>query len=276
MTDDNPGNARPSYPAAVTRRTRLWLGLGAFVTLGAGDLLAQAPAAQPPHQGGEGGEGGEGGVDAERAGRDPVAFLLALDVVAAHYLAGRRAYGAGRTTAAAELFVHPISEIYVELEPVFEARGVLPFREAMERASQLALDRAPQAQVLAAVDGVLAALAAAEAKAPGAGPTLGVRARVVGEMVDRAALQHAAALRTREAEPYLDGLGLFLAAEARAKTVAPELERAGHKAEAEAIRAALRALAPAFPGVSRPARRIEPGPLTAQAARLRFALADLP
>jgi hypothetical protein len=154
---------------------------------------------------------------------------------------------------------------------------VPPFRETMERASSLALDRAPEGQVSAAVDAVLAALAAAEAKAPGAGPTPGVRARVVGEMAERAALQHAAALASPEQlEPYLDGLGLYLAAEARAAAVAPALEAAGRRAEAEAMRAALRALAPAFPGVTRPASRIDPGPLTAQAARLRFTLADLP
>ncbi len=275
MTDD-PTDALPPRPAGVTRRTKLWLGLGTFAMLGAPEAFAQpAPAAQPPSQGGEGGEGGEGGVSAERAATDPVAFLLALDVVAAHYLAGRRAYEAGRTTAAAELFAHPISEIYVELEPVFDTLGVPPFREAMERASALALDRAPQPRVAAAVDRVLTALRAAEARAPAGGPTLPVRARVVGEMVDRAALQHATALQSRELEPYLDGLGLYLAAQARANAVAPALEAAGRRAEAEAMRTAVRALAPAYPGVTRPTRRVEPGPLSAQAARLKLALSDL-
>lgn len=277
MSDDCADEPATLRPNGVTHRTKLWLGIGAFALLGAGEAAAQPATAPPgPGQGGEGGEGGEGGVTAERAASDPVAYILALDVVAAHYLAGRRAYEAGETTAAAELFAHPISEIYVELEPVFQGLGVSPFREAMEEASTLALDKAPEARIATAVDRVLAALAAAETRAPGAGPALGIRARVVGEMVDRAALQHAAALASPELEPYLDGLGLYLAARARAERVAPELAQAGHGAQAEALRATLGALAPAYPGVTRPTTRTDPGALSAQAARLKFALADLP
>ncbi|MCO6419131.1 hypothetical protein JYK14_23645 [Siccirubricoccus sp. KC 17139] len=272
MPDDDS-----TLPVKVTRRTKLWLGLGGFALLGPAGALAQpAPAAAPLTQGGEGGEGGEGGVDADRAATDPVAFILALDVVAAHYLAGRRAYEAGRHTAAAEMFAHPIAEIYAELEGVFQDRGVPPFQEKMQEASTLALDRAPRGRVSAAVDQVLAALKEAEAKAPGAGPSLPVRARVVGEMLDRAALQHSYALRSRELEPYLDGLGLYLAAEARAKAVAPALEAAGHRTQAQAMRETVRALAPAYPGMNRPAKPIAAGPLSAQAARLKLALSDLP
>ena len=158
----------------VFRSTKLWLGLGVFTLLQASavpDAAAQpsaTPAPAPPAaaQGGEGGEGGEGGVSAETAATDPAAFIAALDVVAAHYLAGRGAYGAGQPQAAAELFAHPIAEVYADMEPMFQARGVAPFREAMERASELALARAPQGTVASAVDTVLAALSAAEAGAP--------------------------------------------------------------------------------------------------------------
>lgn len=273
--------------APVFRSTKLWLGLGAFALVQAGnapDVGAQQPGVAlttaPPvvAQGGEGGEGGEGGVSAERAATDPAAFLTALDVVAAHYLAGRGAYGAGQPQAAAELFAHPIAEVYADMEPVFEARGVMPFRAVMERASELALARAAGAEVVAAADTVLAALALAEARAPAPGATAAVQARVAADLVDRAALQNAAALREpAKLEPYLDGYGLFLATQARAEKALPALEAIGRRDVAERMRAALTTLAQAFPGPTRPlgSASVNAGALLAEATRLRILVGAL-
>lgn len=281
----------------VFRTTKLWLGLGAFVFVQAGaaapDAAAQGagaqgigaqeagatPAIPAPAQGGEGGEGGEGGVSAEQAATDPAAFLSALDVVAAHYLAGRDAYGAGQPQAAAEMFAHPIGEVYAEMEPVFEARGVAPFRDAMQTASDLALAGAPRERVGAATDAVLAALTAAAAKAPAPGATVAVQARVAAEFVDRAALQYAAAARDPAAlEPYLDGYGFHLAAKARAEKALPALEAAGRRDVAERMRAALGTLARAFPGPARPAGlpAVDAGALLAEASRLKILTGALP
>lgn len=267
---------------SVFRNTKLWLGLGAFALVQAAGTpsdagaqqLGAAPAAAPPAaQGGEGGEGGEGGISAEQAATNPDAFLTALDLVAAHYLAGRGAYGAGHPQAAAEMFAHPISEVYAEMEPVFEARGVAPFRDFMERASELALARAPQAQVDAAVGAVLAALAAAEAKAPAPGATPAVQARVIADFVDRGAMQNAAAARDLgELEPYLDGYGFLLAAQARAERALPALEAAGRQDVAERARSALRTLARAFPGPARPTGvlPVDAGAMLVEASRLKI------
>lgn len=264
-------------------RTKIWLGIGAFAFVQAADAGAQQtppadPAGSPPAaQGGEGGEGGEGGVSAERAGTDPAAFLAALDIVAAHYLAGRGAYGAGQAQAAAELFAHPIAEVYVDLEPVFEARGVTPFKDAMEKASELALAQAPKAQVDAAVATVLAALAAAEAKAPAPGATPAVQARVAAELVDRAAMQNMAASRDPALEPYLDGYGLYLAAQARAGKAMPALEAAGRRDVAERMRSALGTLSRAFPGPARPsgASPVNEGAMLAEASQLKILVGAL-
>ena len=271
--------------APVFRSTKLWLGLGVFTLLQAGaapDAAAQpgaAPAAPPAAaQGGEGGEGGEGGVSAERAATDPGAFIAALDVVAAHYLAGRGAYGAGQPQAAAELFAHPIAEVYADMEPVFQARGVAPFREAMERASELALAQAPQDAVASAVGSVLAALSAAEASAPAPGGTATVQARVAADLIDRAAMQNVAAGREpAELEPYLDGYGLYLAAQARAQKALPALEAAGRRDVAERMRSVLRALGPSFPGPARPAHAasIDASALLAEASRLKLLVGAL-
>jgi hypothetical protein len=259
-----------------TLRPRLWLGLGVSVLLqGASDDAAAqthaAPAAPPPGlQGGEGGEGGEGGVEAGRAAADPVAYLTAIDVMAAHVLAGRDAYAAGEAPAAAEMFAHAIAEVYAEMEPVFAALGVTPFGEAMERASGLALDRAPQPEVAAAAATVLDALRRAEARAPGRGVTPGVQAAVIAEMVDRAAQQHLAAARDPAAlEPYLDGYGLLQAARWRAGRARP-----ARPEDAAAIDAALDSLARAYPSPTRAAGAapVPPGELLTQASRLKLRL----
>lgn len=266
----------------ASRRTsmKLWMGLGvvALMPLNGAPAAAQAAAPIPPPaatQGGEGGEGGEGGIDAARAGTDPVAFLIALDIMAAHYIAGRDIYRSGETAAAAEMFVHPIVEVYVEMESVFAAQGVPAFRDAMERASELALNKVPVAEIDAAAARVMAALEAADAQAPGVGASVEVRARVVADMIDRAALQYGAALRDPAAlEPYLDGYGLYRAAATRADRTLPALEAAGKNEVASAIRGALTALATAYPQPARPAvaPMIDAGALLAASSRVKLAL----
>ncbi|TCH99881.1 hypothetical protein EJV46_04240 [Roseococcus sp. SYP-B2431] len=256
--------------------TKMWLGLGAFTLVGGTAAAQPAPAipAAPAAQGGEGGEaGGEGGIDPALAETDPVEFLVAMDVIAAHYAAGQDIYRLGETQAAGEMFAHPIAEVYAELEEVLARLGVADFREAMERASALALDRAPLAEVEQAVAAVRAALHAAEAQAPGIGATPKVQAAVIADMADRAALQYEAALREPDQlEPYLDGYGLYRAAADRAARAAPEL-RAAHLAPVhEAMLDMLAALAVAYPTANRPAAPADSGPLQAAAERLRLAL----
>lgn len=257
--------------------TKMWLGLGAFTLVG-GAAVAQpaAPAipAAPAAQGGEGGEaGGEGGIDPALAATDPVEFLIAMDVIAAHYAAGQDIYRLGEAQAAGEMFAHPIAEVYADLEDVLLRLGAADFREAMERASTLALDRAPTAEIEQAVAAVRAALRAAESHAPGIGATPKVQAVVVADMADRAALQYAVALREPDQlEPYLDGYGLYRAAADRAARVGPELRAANLGAVLEAIQATLAALAVAYPTATRPAAPADSGPVLAAAARLRQAL----
>lgn len=259
---------------------RLWLGIGASILLQAADAAAQPqtpPAGTVPDAtaGGEGGEGGEGGIDLDRAADDPAVFLTALDVVAAHVLAARDAHAAGAHQAAAEMFAHPIAEILVPLEGVFAARGVPAFQDRLERAVGLALDGASPDAVGAAANAVLAALDEAALRAPGDGPGLAARARVLGGMLDRAALQYAAAAREPDAlEPYLDGYGFLQAARRRASGVLPALEAAGRGAAVAAVRTAFALLDQAYPGALRPAvpPPTEPGVLLAAAGRARLAL----
>ncbi len=259
---------------------RMWLGLGVF-TLAGGTAGAQPAPSRPTlavptvpvAQGGEGGGGGEGGIDPERAARDPVEFLVAMDVIAAHYAAGRDIYRLGEAQSAGEMFAHPISEVYAELEEVLPRRGVAGFRAELERASAPARDRAPTPEVERAVATVLAAVLAAEARAPGAGAIPKVQALVIAAMADRAVEQYVlASAEPDRLEPYLDGYGLYRVAAERAARAAPALRDAGLGAVMVAIEALLAALAPAYPTATLPATRIDPAPLAAAATRLQEAL----
>ncbi|MGE3933834.1 MAG: hypothetical protein AB7F67_11290 [Rhodospirillaceae bacterium] len=227
-------------------------------------------------EGSEGGEGGEAGVSAEEAAKDPAAFLTAIDVIAAHYLAGQAAYAEGRAQSAGEMFAHPIAEIYVDLEPVFKARGVAPFQAAMEKASALALEKAPKAEVDKAVDTVMAALKAAMDKAPDDGRSkLAVQAAVTGDMIDRAARQYQAAMGDTAEEPYLDGYGFYRAARQRADGLLPELRKA-HADAAKAVSDALAALARAYPASLRPAAApVPPGQVLGVASQAKFAISPV-
>ena len=250
--------------------TRMWLGLGVF-TLAAGTAGAQPPPALPipATPVAQGGEGGEGGVDPELAARDPVEFLIAMDVMAAHFVAGRDIYRLGEAQAAGEMFAHPIAEVYAGLDEVLARLGVAEFREAMERASTLALDRAPTPEVERAAAAVLAALIDAESKAPAPGGTPKVQALVIASMADRAAEQYVAALREPERlEPYLDGYGLYRAAADRAARMAPALGSPQLEHVRPAIEALVAALANAYPTATRPASPVDAAPLTAAAERL--------
>ncbi len=261
---------------------RLWLGVGVSV-LAAGPAFAGAVAADRPAapasahlqvaQGGEGGEGGEGGVSAEDAARDPVAYLTALDVIAAHYLAGLDAYKAGDSMAAGEMFAHPIGEIYVDLEPVFQARGVKPFMDPMSKASELALGKAPQAEVEKAAATVLTALDAAAEMAPGNAIAAPIQGKVIVRMLRRAAQQYGPAAQSDEA--YLDGYGLYKAAAARAEANLAAIAAKNADAGA-AIQEALTILAKAYPTAKRPAKLDQDsGALLAAASKAELALSRL-
>ncbi|MGD9867167.1 MAG: hypothetical protein AB7U38_04105 [Hyphomicrobiales bacterium] len=266
----------------MTQRKRRWL----WTTVGAVALLPpahgveaanpspdasarttqQGQAAAPQHwkmaagekgeageagEAGGGGESGERGVDPARAAKDPVAFITALEVIRAHYLAGKAAYAAGDRDAAAEMFVHPIGEVYVDLEDVFKQRGVQPFDELMSKAGELGGGTDAKA-VNATVDQVLAAIDAAAEKAPAPGPKdARTNALILADLIDRAAALYVQAEKETEGEAYLDGYGFYQAASTRAKK---QLESISSKNPdlAKDINAALDQLAKAYPSAKRP------------------------
>lgn len=282
--------------SVTTRKTRrLWTSLtvaGALVpasgALAAPDLpdtVTGIAAAHDPAtpsllilaQGGEGGEGGEGdeggeaGFDASKAATDPTVYLVGLDVMRAHYIAGLASYATGDTLAGTEMFAHARSEAYVDLEPALTTLGVPEFDDLMQKTGDLALSKAPVAEVNAAANAVFAALDAAEAKAPGK-VTIEIKTAVFADLLDRAALQYAKALRDTSGDAYLDGYGFLEAAKARSAKILAHLD-AGQPVAAAAAREALAALSAAYPSIKKPDDgAVKPGASLVATSKFRLAL----
>lgn len=205
-------------------------------------------------EGGEAGEGsgGEGGVDTAAAGNDPVIYGAALAVAEAHVIAARDAYAAGQTEAGAEMFAHPVSEVLLEMAPVFDAQGVADMSPLFAGASEAALGGASSDDIAGQADAIIAALRNAEAKGPKSDTSAGkVAAGVVADQIERAVAMYAQASESVEYGPYLDGYGYY-------KTAASTFERSAGAIQEEdaelygAIEAALSLLAQAYPSVERP------------------------
>ena len=233
----------------IKRRTRIWTTVGTAALIGglagcsepasdtpadevpqseaqqhATDTAAETETATTPPAGGwsegegegEGGSGGgEFGVDPVAAESDPVVYMIALEVMRAHYLAGIDAYQAGDRTAGAEMFAHPIGEIYIDFEPVLENLGAPLFGETMTDASVAPYSGAGEEEVAARVEDVIAAIDAAAEYAPESEASqAAVHAQVMADLVERAALQYRVVAGDAAAgEAYLDGYGFAKAAE---------------------------------------------------------------
>lgn len=201
---------------------------------------------------GSGGEGGEGGVEITAAGNDPVVYGAALGVAEAHVLAARDAYAAGQTEAGAEMFAHPVSEVLLEMQPVFASQGVEDFSDLFSAASQAALDGASAEDIAARTDAIIAALRAAEGKAPASDASEGkIAAGVIADQIERAVAMYAQASEGTQYGPYLDGYGYYKVAAATYERSADTI-KAENADLASDIEAALGLLGKAYPSVLRP------------------------
>ncbi len=214
---------------------------------------SQAPAGShaPMGQMGEGGEG-EGGVSIGDAYTSAVVFNSSLAIAAAHVIAARDAHAAGRVEAAAEMFAHPVSEVLLDMEPVFLARGVAPFDALFTEASLAVLEGESSEQIAERAGEILAMIGAAQAFAPDDESTpADIAAGVAVDQIDRAADMYRIAQRAGAYGPYLDGYGFFRAAEMAYRDQADAVSAADSEA-AERIEAALALLGEAYPSAAMP------------------------
>ncbi len=229
-------DAKKDEAMPIRKTSLLWTASLAAVTAGglsacgAPDEAAEtAPPAQSssadaagPDLQGEGGEGGEGGeaggefgIDPALAETDPVVFLSAIEVMRAHYLAGLAALEAGDGAAAAEMFSHPVSEIYIDFEPVIEARGGAVMLEEMNRAAVLHFQDSSDEEIREAVSLVLGLLDENAAAAPSSDMSPAqVDAAVLIDLGERAALQYGFVQgEAAGGEAWLDAYGFNAAAQ---------------------------------------------------------------
>jgi hypothetical protein len=219
-------------------------------------------------EGGEGSGGGEFGIKAAQAAENPVTYLTALEVMRAHYLAGLAAYDVDRRAVAAEMFTHPISEIYVDLEDVLIELGAPVFGDALQTAAAAPFDGSSDEDIRAAANVVLTAIDDVEGYAPRSEyPAAAIQAQVLTNMIVRAALQYEFAMASDTPNgPYLDGYGFFKSAEVISTRHMEEI-RLLDRVVADALSSAMTALANAYPTV------VAPEHATADANNL-VALAD--
>jgi hypothetical protein len=282
---------------------KLWTQLGLGTALAGGMLAAcggeaggeagegaQTEATAPGESGAAGGEGeggagagesgsaaaaggeGEGGVAVADAAADPVAYGIALAVAEAHVVAARDAFAAGKKDAAAEMFAHPVSEVLVDMDPVFAKRGVKDFKPLLTDASVAASDGKSVAEVGKAYDAIIAALRGAATKAPENGASdARVAAEIIADMIERSSTMYRLSAKDDRYEPYLDGYGF-------AKVAASTFAASGAAIKAEnptlhaRITEALGALAKAYPTAARPAKLpVEQGALSAASSKVMLA-----
>lgn len=243
---------------------------------------AETAAAAGEGEGGGGGEGeggaggeGEGGVAVADAARDPVAYATALAVTEAHVVAARDAYAAGKKEAAAEMFAHPVSEVLVEMDPVFAQLGVADFKPLLTAASVAAIEGKPAAEVNKAYDAIIAALRGAAQKAPKSDASAAaVATDVIADQIERASAMYRQLPKNDAYEPYLDGYGFARVAEGAFAASGAAIKAENPAAHAR-IGEALAVLKQAYPSAARPATLpVEPGALSGASAKVMLAAAN--
>lgn len=161
----------------IERRTRIWLGMGSWLLAGTGavglGMAGAAPLDAPAHgeapalqvaQGGEkghggeaghaapaarqGGEGGEGGEAGALAGAgEHEAYIAQLLLIRGHLFVGKELYEAGRADDALPHYLHPLEEIYEELEPELAEHQAPRFKKELRALAEAVKAKQPAAEI---------------------------------------------------------------------------------------------------------------------------------
>jgi hypothetical protein len=241
----------------MSNKLKLWTGLG----LGA-SLVASAAIAAPyvshkmlnaPHakqfQLADSGEGGGEGEGAESGtANDDVTFSTLLGLVEGHMRAGTALYRAGEADMAKTHMKHPGDEIYGDLKPLLDARGLKGFAPELEAVAAAVEAGKPAAEVDALVETLFAAIASTRPTKEAA-PT----AEVIKNLIRTAAEEYAIGVKDGKLDnvhEYQDAWGFTQTAKAMLVNLSAEekAEHAGDIAKIEAELASLDALWPDLAG----------------------------
>jgi hypothetical protein len=233
--------------------------------------LAQHVGPQGGERGkaGEGGEGGERGTAANLP-RSDAAYLTQLGLIRGHLNVGVELYRVDDWKAAATHMKHPDDELYAALKPALAKRGAPGFDKELHLLAERVEKNAAPAEVDAAYNSLLAAIAKAEAAV--AKPTAQQIGEVINNLIRTAANEYRAAVadgQVVEPHEYQDALGFVRTAEDWLKKL--EAARANPSVITE-IRKQIALIKPAWTGVVPPkTASMDPSQIYGVAARIEIA-----
>lgn len=224
-------------------------------------------------EGGEAGEAGERGQMSDLAQSDP-AYLAQLGMMRGHLSVGAELYRMGHVMDSANHTRHPEQELYASLVPALEKRGAPPFEERLKALADRLDNKAAPAEINAAYDAVLSAIARAEGAV--AKPSAHDMAQVIHLLVRNAAEEYGEAVaggRVVEAHEYQDALGFLRVAEGWQEKLAASGADATVLAK---IRKQMAVIKPAWPSIMPPEKAaLDPSVVHGAAARIETATLSL-
>ena len=286
-------------------KTKIWLGVGAFVLTGTGATGAVSPlatetvsgerglsalspdAAMPPaaspgvviaqHAGHDAGEGGE---SQGLANLPPdLAFAVRVTLLRGHLLVGDELVRQQQWNAALPHFLHPTEEIYGDIRDQLAGYRVPPFDGSLKALSDVVKAKKGGAEYTKALKAVHDALGAADAgmKAKQSDwPGFVVEAAVEALKAATGEYQQAV-VGGKIAKPveYQDARGFILQADRMIESVAPDLQRKD-SAALDQVRAGLAELKKAFPSPMPPRTPVKDyGGVLADVSRIELAAGKL-
>jgi hypothetical protein len=286
-------------------KTKIWLGVGAFVLAGTGATGAVSPlatetmsgerglsalspdAAMPPaaspgvviaqHAGHDAGEGGE---SQSLANLPPdLAFAVRVTLLRGHLLVGDELVRQQQWNAALPHFLHPTEEIYGDIRDQLAGYRVPPFDGSLKALSDVVKAKKGGAEYAKALKAVHDALGAADAgmKAKHSDwPGFVVEAAVEALKAATGEYQQAV-VGGKIAKPveYQDARGFILQADRMIESVAPDLQRKD-SAALDQVRAGLAELKKAFPSPMPPRTPVKDyGGVLADVSRIELAAGKL-
>jgi len=244
-------------------KTKIWLGVGAFVVVGVGSASTETPAPQPratdvsgialtralsdisaakkhshgegderavqKKQGGEGGEGGEEGGAKGGATLPPdLDFALRIAQMRGHLLVGDELVKQGQWAAALPHFLHPSEELYGPIRGRLKDYDTPQFATALKLLATVVKQKKGGDDYDKAWKGVVDALAAADAgvKAKQAGD--GFQVETALELLKSATGEYQQALgkgRITKPVEYQDSRGFVWQAETMVESLSAALEK---------------------------------------------------
>jgi hypothetical protein len=284
-------------------KSKIWLGVGAFVAIGTGvagtapplaglvaagaaglatDTASRLPSgsfvlAQHAEQHAQ--DAGEGGESRNIANLPPeLAFGTRIALLRGHLLVGDELVKQQQWNAALPHFLHPTEELYGDLKDKLEEYKVAPFDAALKALADVVKARksADYAKAQKAVADALAAADAAMKERTGDWPGFVVETAVEALKAATGEYQQAI-IEDKIAKPveYQDARGFILQGERMIESVAPDLQKKNPAALA-AVRAGLAELKKAFPAAMPPRAPVkDQAAVLADVARIELAAAKL-